>query len=242
MYSCLISNKKVNKFSKNKPLLWIRYVDDVFCIFKNTQNIDQFLTRINKWHANIHFTVEFENQEKLAFLDVLIERDKKNNSYNTSLYRKPTNTNLYLLYESNQCREYKLGLIRTLVTRIYLICSTQELIEKEIELMKKTLTSNGYPSHLIRKGIREGQVISKRIINGNGKKKDHADNKLTIHFLLTYYGQESMILANRIKRTCKTLLPLVRINVCFRKALTLKRIFLPLQKGIDQSNKDKNLV
>lgn len=161
-----IIEQKLNKFSVDKPLMWIWYVDDIFCIFKDTQNIDDFLTRINKWHNNIRFTIERERDNKLAFLNVSIQRDNTKNIYNTTFYRTPTNTNLYLLYESNQCRQYKLSLIRTLVIRIHLICSTQTLKNNEITLMKETLKDNGYPPHLIKRGIREGEVISKRILKG----------------------------------------------------------------------------
>jgi hypothetical protein len=41
---------KFNHFTTNKPIIWIRYVDDVFCIFNNKQNIEDFLRRINNWH------------------------------------------------------------------------------------------------------------------------------------------------------------------------------------------------
>jgi len=44
---------KLNRFSTNKPQIWIRYIDNIFCIFKKQQNIDDFLRRINKWHPNI---------------------------------------------------------------------------------------------------------------------------------------------------------------------------------------------
>ncbi|CAF5034961.1 unnamed protein product, partial [Rotaria sp. Silwood1] len=91
--------QKLNRFSTNKPLTWIRYVDDIFCIFNKKQNINEFLKRINKWHPNIKFTIEYEQNEKLAFLDVLIIRNNNNNNYDTTIYRKPTNTDLYLLYE-----------------------------------------------------------------------------------------------------------------------------------------------
>lgn len=52
--------EKVNRFSTNKPLIWIRYVDDIFCIFKKDQNIDDFLKRINNWYLNRNFTIETE--------------------------------------------------------------------------------------------------------------------------------------------------------------------------------------
>ena len=233
--------QKLNRFSVNKPLIWIRYVDDIFCIFKKQQNIEDFLKRINKWHPNIKFTSEDERNEKLAFLDVLINRDNLNNKYNTTIYRKPTNTSLYLLYESNQCREYKLSLIRTLVIRILLICSTNELKNDELKLMRNTLLSNGYPQHLINRGIREAEVISKKIISQQ-QQTQKLQQKKKVYFLLSYYGQESTILAHRIKQICKKLLPLIQVNVCFRKTFTIKSVFLPLQKGCDESKKKKKLV
>ncbi|CAF3362230.1 unnamed protein product [Rotaria sp. Silwood2] len=232
--------QRLNKFSTNKPSIWIRYVDDVFCIFKKNQNIKDFLLRINKWHPNIKFTSELEFDEKLAFLDVLISRDNITHKYNTTIYRKPTNTNLYLLYESNQCRDYKLSLIRTLVIRIHRICSSNELKNQELNLMRKTLIMNGYPLHLIKRGIREGEIISKRIISQ--QKAQILQPKKILYFILSYYGQESTILAHRIKRLCKSSIPHLQINVCFRKTFTLKSIFLPLQKGLDESKKHKKLI
>jgi hypothetical protein len=113
----------------------------------------RFLRRINKWHPNINFTPEHEIEDKLAFLDVLVIPDNKTDKYITTVYRKPTNTSLYLLYDSNQCRKYKLGLIRTLVIRILLICSTITHKDNELTLMKETLKKNRYPQHLIRRRI-----------------------------------------------------------------------------------------
>ncbi|CAF4555863.1 unnamed protein product, partial [Rotaria socialis] len=50
--------QKINRFSTNKLLTWIRYVDDIFYIFDKQQSIKEFLKRINKWHHNIKFTSE----------------------------------------------------------------------------------------------------------------------------------------------------------------------------------------
>ncbi|CAM4751857.1 unnamed protein product [Rotaria magnacalcarata] len=79
--------------------------------------------------------------------------------------KKPTNTDLYLLYESNQCRKYKLGLISSIIIRIRLICSSDEFANIELKQLKSTLHDNGYPDYLIRRGIREGEVIAKKMIN-----------------------------------------------------------------------------
>ncbi|CAF4373928.1 unnamed protein product, partial [Rotaria socialis] len=42
MFMSKLANK-LNKFSKNKPQVWLRYVDDILCIFDNKQSIDNVL-------------------------------------------------------------------------------------------------------------------------------------------------------------------------------------------------------
>lgn len=198
---------KLNKFSKNKPQLWIRYVDDILCIFHNKQDIDDVLQRINKWHKNIKFTIEKEKENQINFLDVLIIRNVNTNKYETTIYKKPTSTNLYLLYESNQPRKYKLGLIRSLSIRILLICSSDQYSNKELKNLEHALIDNGYPKHIINKGIKEGKFITLNIINKNyTNNNNNINNKTTtnnnntpikkkIFFTLAYYDHESNILA-----------------------------------------------
>jgi hypothetical protein len=95
---------KLNRFSKNKPKICYRYADDIFCIFNSQQNITDVLERINRWHTNISFTKQNEGNNQIAFLNVLIIKNPTDSKFETTIYKKPTNTNLYLLYESNQCR------------------------------------------------------------------------------------------------------------------------------------------
>ena len=67
--------------------------------------------------------MEKEKDEKLPFLDVLIENSDPK-SIHTSVYRKKTFSGL-LTNEFSFCSfVYKIGLIRTLVDRIYKINST----------------------------------------------------------------------------------------------------------------------
>jgi hypothetical protein len=218
--------------------IWLRYVDYVFCIFTiSKEKIFEFHRRINKWHKNLHFTVEFESNNSIAFLDVLVthEQDK----LTTSLYRKPTHTGLYMLWDSSQNRRYKLGLLKTLVIRIYRICSNKEIITKELNLLRVTLTNNGYPPHIIKRGIAEGEIL---IRTGSHNKKDENNNKKVIFFTIKYYGQESIVFSSRVKKFCRKLLPNLIIQFAFKKHMSLKNIFLPKLKGIDEDKKKKNLV
>ena len=55
---------------------------------KNEKDIDQLLSVFIKAHSSITFTVEKENNDELAFLDVLVKRQK--NQFLTSVYKKQT--------------------------------------------------------------------------------------------------------------------------------------------------------
>ena len=122
--------ENLNHISSYKPTLWLTYVDDVFCIFTISRNkIIYFQTEINKWHKHLKFIVDWEENDSLAFLDVLVIR--KDHRLLTTLYRKLFHTSLYMQWHSKQNRQYKLGLIKTLVIRILRICSTPEFAKEE---------------------------------------------------------------------------------------------------------------
>ncbi len=231
--------EKLKRFTKNKPKIWIRYVDDIFCVFNiDRKNIDQFLQRINNWHKNLRFTIGYEQDASLAFLDVLVIRE--NDSFSTTIYRKPTHTDLYLLWDSNQCRKYKISLIKTLTIRIQRICSNLTLLKKEKDRLKETLINNGYPYHIIRRGMKEGETIAKRL--QQPQQKIPTVQKQKIYFTIPYFGQESIIFANRIRKTCTKLLPHINLHIAFKKQGTIKQNFLPLQKGKDSSTQNTKIV
>ena len=235
---------KLNRFSKNRPVIWLRYVDDVFCLFTTSETkIKDFHSRINRWHEKLTFTLELGSNNSISFLDVLVTQDEED-KLTTSMYRKPTHTGLYMLWDSNQNRKYKLGLIRTLVIRIYRICSKQSIIEKELNLLRKTLTDNGYPPHIVRRGIVEGEVITRRISQNQMKMNNNNDNnnRKTIYFTIKYYGQESVVFASKVKKYCKKLISNLDIQFAFKKNMSLKSVFLPILKGTDENRKKKNLV
>ena len=105
--------------------------------------------------------------------------------------------------------------------------------------MKKTLNEDGYPPHLVRRGIREAEVIVKKL-STKTENNQTLDRKTTITFLTPYYGQESTIFSQRLKRTFKKFLPLLKIRIAFRKNLSIKSIFLPIQKGQDVTKQQRN--
>ncbi|XP_046399937.1 uncharacterized protein LOC124166450 [Ischnura elegans] len=77
-----------------KPRCFYRYVDDTFIIWPyGRERLQYFLSHMNSRHPNIQFTMEIEN--RIPFLDILIHR-RNDGTLGRSVYRKPTNMDLYL--------------------------------------------------------------------------------------------------------------------------------------------------
>ena len=73
--------------------LWKRYVDDTFTVIKAAYK-RSFLDHIHSIDQNIPFPSEDSRTDgSMPFLDILVT-PKKDGSLSTSIYRKPTHTNL----------------------------------------------------------------------------------------------------------------------------------------------------
>ena len=96
--------------------LWKRYVDDTIC-FVNSNRISHVLESLNSFHSNIKFTIEIQKENKIAFLDILIH---SKTLINTTVYRKKTNTDLYINWKSFSVNNWKWGALKTLISRAYM--------------------------------------------------------------------------------------------------------------------------
>ena len=67
-------------------------MDDTFVLFSSSAHVLKFHKYLNSRHKNMTFTHEIEENNSLAFLDVLVTREE---TFCTSLYRKPTFSGLY---------------------------------------------------------------------------------------------------------------------------------------------------
>ena len=111
------------------PVYYRRYVDDTFVLFRDKSHAPLFLNYINNKHVNINFTIETEENNKLAFLDTFIE--KSDDCFNTSVYRKSTFTGLGMSYFSFCSFKFKINNIKTLLHRGFEICSTFKFVHDE---------------------------------------------------------------------------------------------------------------
>nr|VZI49501.1 unnamed protein product [Spirometra erinaceieuropaei] len=77
-------------FQHHRPKFWARYVDDTFVVIERDQVLT-FQEHLNAVFPDIQFTMEEEENNQLAFLDVLVCR-KDCGGLKTKVFRKATNT------------------------------------------------------------------------------------------------------------------------------------------------------
>ena len=125
-----------------KPVLYRRYVDDTFLLFRDVKHVPLFQDYLNKKHPRIQFTCEIEMENSLPFLDCKVF--KNGDKFETSSYRKPTFTGHGMKYSSAISKKYKLNLVDCLIDRAYKINSTLTNFCLELQRLRKYFTGNGF--------------------------------------------------------------------------------------------------
>ena len=142
-----------------KPILYRRYVDDTFIIFKQKNDAINFFNYLNNQHPNVTFTKEEENERKLPFLDVLVTKSL-NNNLEMQVYRKPTYTGLGLNFLSECSFKYKINNLTTLLSRAFKLSSSYLIFHKEVEFLKNFFFNiNGYSDNIFYKNV--SKVLNK---------------------------------------------------------------------------------
>ena len=170
----------------HKPLelnCWYRYVDDKFTMFENKDTANGSLQYLNSRHNSIKFTIEFEQDNEIPFLDILVKRCP-NNTFVASIYRKKTFTGLYTKWDSFSPRKYKINLIRTLTYRCYRICSSASLLQSALGDLRKLLLQNGYPQGIITYSVNVVLNVT-RTETSQGALSPRSLRKISLFFYLT---------------------------------------------------------
>ena len=105
-----------------RPVMYKRYADDTFLVFRDPSHVELFQGFLNSQHPNIHFTIEHEHNNQLNFLDMTITHT--NGHLSTQTYRKTTHLGLGTHYTSFIPHTFKTKYIQTLLHRAYTTCSS----------------------------------------------------------------------------------------------------------------------
>ena len=98
--SCQNLKKNIYLLIKNKSVLYLHYIDDIFMVWiKSESELRHFRNEINQKYQSIKFDFKF-SKESIEFLGTLVYIDSKNRLQNT-LYKKPTDCQNYLHAKSS---------------------------------------------------------------------------------------------------------------------------------------------
>nr|VZI40527.1 unnamed protein product [Spirometra erinaceieuropaei] len=140
-------------FQHHRPKFWAQYVDVNFVVIERDQVLT-FHEHLNAVFPDIQFTMEEEENNQLAFPDVLVYR-KDCGGLKTKVFRKATNTMQVLNFNSNHPISHKRSCVRTLYRRVETHCSEPEDKIAELQYLRRVFRANGYPRNFVDRCIRK---------------------------------------------------------------------------------------
>ena len=184
-------------------LPWKRYVDDTVSWIKET-SVELVTEKLHSFHQNIKFTHEMENKGTISFLDVLLTRTGNSGELETKVYRKKTDSDIYLHWNAFAPIKWKRGTLRTLLIRAFNNCSSIDLLEKEIEHLHHVFNKiNGYPWWIINQEtnkIRNEMAQSNNTSNNEEETPTEVEN-IESTIMLPYQGDKGDKLLNSLFKT-----------------------------------------
>ena len=152
-------------------LFWHRCVDGTFVIHKEVNKQD-ILQHINSVDPVIRFTVEDNKKDgSIPFLDTIV-KPEADGSLSITVYRRPTHTDQYLQWDSHHHLSTKFSIINTLSHRAKTVCSRPELLQQEMDHLRKALTKCKYPKWALDK-------VEKRLNKSTSETIDGVNNQGT---------------------------------------------------------------
>ena len=103
---------------------------------------------------------DFGSDGSMPFLDTLVI-PRSDGSFSTTVYRKPTHTDLYLQWDSHHTIAAKYSVVNTLHHRTRAVCSNQQLLKEEKDDPQKVLLENKLPHMGAKQGENENQCTPK---------------------------------------------------------------------------------
>ena len=202
-----------------KPTYYRRYVDDIFLMFQERSHVKKFLRYMNSRHTNMNFTVEEEVDNSLPFLDIKITRE--GGKLTTSIYRKKTFSGVYVNYNSFLPRDYKRGLISTLLHRAYTICSDYNKLHQEISRLKTIWQKNSYPLSFVDRCVKK--FLDKLFVKRTSPKP--ISTKKEVLICTEFLGKISILMKKKLQQIFKECGKGIDLHIVFKSSNRLRNAF-----------------
>ena len=182
-YACIYMDQVEQKFLAtqiNQPLIWLRYIDDIFFIWTHGEKeLEKFMSSFNSFTPNLKFTYE-SSKKDISFLDLKVSLSK--NKLSTDLHIKPTDCHQYLHYSSGHPEHTKRSIVYSQLLRVSRICSRENDFNRHKSNMKIWFQKRGYPENIIENEMKKVNFPS--CIKVQRKKSKGIPFVVTYHHLL----------------------------------------------------------
>ena len=123
----------------------------------------------------------------MAFFELCVIRINKS-KIETSVFRKATNSNIYINWHSHAPSNWKTGTLRNLIKRANIGSSTKLLLRNEIDYIRKVFTENNdYPQKVVNHII--DQELSQPL-EAETMETENNDTEQKIQLLVPYSGKQ----------------------------------------------------
>ena len=195
------------------PSIWKRFVDDTFVVIESSRK-EEFLDHINNLDPHIQFTTEDAKPDgSLPFLDTLVQK-QPDNSLLTSVYRKPTHTDLYLQWDSHHHLSAKYSVINTLRHRAKTVCSNHHLLKEEDDHLNRAHSNCRYPAWALNRA-----KINTMNSNKNKNRKTYSTTNNKKPYIVVPY-------VKGLSESCKNICRRHGIEMHFKGANTIRQLLV----------------
>ena len=130
-----------------KPLVWLRYIKDIFFIWTHSEEeLKEFMRDLNSFDTNIKFTYGYSDK-RVSFLDLQV--DIVQGKLITSLFVKPTDRHQHVHYSSDHPEHTKQSIIYSQTLRLKRLVSLEKDFKEKLLKMKSSFLKRRYPEHII---------------------------------------------------------------------------------------------
>ena len=149
-----------------KPLVWKRFIDDIFSIWNiNKAQVTQFIEQANSHHPTIKFTAEISDTDT-TFLDTSIykgERFANESILDIKTHFKATETFQYTHFSSCHPPGVKKGFIKGEALRLLRTNSSETTFKTAVSNFKTHLKERGFPETLISTTLAETRFEDRKL-------------------------------------------------------------------------------
>ena len=150
------------------PVIWLRYVDDSFCIIDN-DFIMTFRDTLNAADptGQVRWTFEVESCNQLPFLDCLVSR--RDNALHFDHYRKPSANSRFIPFDSAHELRHRLSVVSAFLLRFEKICDP-DCISMRRNWLLEVAKLNGIPEKMFAEQVRRFDVDMQTVRGAKAEK------------------------------------------------------------------------